>query len=438
MAVNKTPKLANEFWPAFINRQITKVIIFQIIPVTVMVGVLVLSDAIPIDSILLWTAVGITLITGLLLNLLNTTSTTAPLRDLMAAILNISGERTALTPPNPNDTKYENTGFKDALQTIYELSSEKGDNNRSAFEKTNESRLKSMMDALNITKCGFVVLNSGRKIIYANKPAPIRVDTSGQQILDLLFNGSDNLNVWLDECQENEVHAEHVWKRVPDKLPNEEGRRFFDVIASYQKGLAAETVLTLVDRTSTYINDEEDLDFISFAAHELRGPITVIKGYADILQDELADKLEGDQIELFRRLAVSSSRLSGYIDNILNTSRYDRKHLKMNLSEGNITDIYDMIADDMNLRASSQGRILNVTFPSDLPTIAVDKASMSEVLGNLIDNAIKYSNEGGTVNVFRQDKRKFCRCFNPRFWDRHAGKRCGESVSKILSFAQIA
>jgi len=155
----------------------------------------------------------------------------------------------------------------------------------------------------------------------------------------------------------------------------------------------------MIDRTQIYAEDEENLDFISFAAHELRGPITVIKGYVDILQDELADVLQGDQVELFRRLAVSSSRLSGYIDNILNTSRYDRRHLKMNLVEDTVKNVYAMIEDDMQLRASSQGRVLSTQFPEDLPTIAADRASLSEVLGNLIDNAIKYSYEGGVINV---------------------------------------
>jgi len=53
----------------------------------------------------------------------------------------------------------------------------------------------------------------------------------------------------------------------------------------------------------------------------------------------------------------------------------------------------------MQLRATSQNRILSVSFPDDLPTVAADRASISEVISNLIDNAVKYSNEGGVVNV---------------------------------------
>jgi signal transduction histidine kinase len=53
----------------------------------------------------------------------------------------------------------------------------------------------------------------------------------------------------------------------------------------------------------------------------------------------------------------------------------------------------------MQLRSSAQNRLLSVNFPDGLPSIAADPASLSEVFGNLIDNAIKYSNEGGAITV---------------------------------------
>jgi signal transduction histidine kinase len=130
-----------------------------------------------------------------------------------------------------------------------------------------------------------------------------------------------------------------------------------------------------------------------------RGPITVIRGYLDVLEEELDSVLAPDQHELFRRLTVSANRLSGYINNILNTSRYDRRHLKVHLAEDSLAGIYETIKDDMELRAHAQNRLLTVVIPADLPTIAADRASISEVMGNLIDNAIKYSNEGGAINV---------------------------------------
>ena len=90
----------------------------------------------------------------------------------------------------------------------------------------------------------------------------------------------------------------------------------------------------------------------------MRGPITVIRGYLDVLALELDSKLEPDQKELFQRLIVSGNRLSGYINNILNTSRYDRRHLKLQLHEDSLATIYETIRDDMELRAHSQHRSL--------------------------------------------------------------------------------
>ena len=399
MEVKQVPKQANQFWPSFLKRTLALVISTQIIIWLAIGFTLVLFGIMTVDSILLWVIVGSLLVINIGISLLIFIYISKPTRDLLAAIIHVSGEKSALTLPNPNSKKNERTGFHDALQTIYELASKKDELKTKPIGGTSSPEISTITSALDMTLCGFIALDHKRQILYANKSAPVHIDTNGLRQLDLLFNDGDTLNEWLNTCEKDSVHAEHVWTRIPDRLPNQENRRFFDVIASYQKGAQPETVLSLVDRTNLYVVDEENLDFIAFAAHELRGPITVIRGYLDVLNDELTEVLKNDQSELFRRLIVSSNRLSGYINNILNTSRYDRRHLKIRLVEDTVAAVYDVINDDMQLRASSQNRLLAIHFPADLPTIAVDRASMSEVFGNLIDNAIKYSNEGGAIDV---------------------------------------
>lgn len=336
-----------------------------------------------------------------------------PIKHLLAALIHIAGEPTDTPPPNPNEAHFQKNGFRPVLQTLYQLAADTpdpiGDSVASskpqlATQGISNNSKAIIESALDSTICGFVAMNSQRVITYANKAAPLRVDTNGVQSLELIFNENDTVEHWWDECEQAAVHAEKTWVRVPTKLPNEENRRFFDVIASYNKGTENEMVITLVDRTKIYEVGEEELDFIAFAAHELRGPITVIRGYLDVIQDELSDVLEEDQKELFRRLTVSSNRLSGYINNILNTSRFDRRHLRMHLSETTVDAVYKTISDDMDLRASAQNRLLSVSIPKDLPTIAADTASLGEVFSNLIDNAIKYSNEGGAIKVTGSSK----------------------------------
>lgn len=391
------PKQIRDFWPSFFGKAIGIIAFSSLLIAGGLAAALIVSGVYSADSLVLWEIVGSVLVANAATFAALLGYASRPSKDLIAAVIHISGEPTSTTPPNPNDERYAKNGFKQALQTIYELAGKEGENipdNESGPLKT------SLVEAaINASSCGFVVLDHERNVTYANKIAPVHITQDNTPSLSLLFNGTDTLNAWLDECEQHSVHAEHTWTRISDRLPEDEGRRLFDVIASYEKGATHETVLSLVDRTATYSVSEDELDFIAFAAHELRGPITVIRGYLEVLEDELDGVLQDDQHELFRRLTVSANRLSGYINNILNTSRYDRRHLKVHLNEDTLSGIYETIRDDMQLRATAQNRLLSVNIPVELPTIAADRASISEVLGNLIDNAIKYSNEGGAINV---------------------------------------
>lgn len=335
-------------------------------------------------------------------NLLMFIYTSGPIDDLMRAIARVSGEATDGPLPNPHEKKYVRNGLSTVLQAVYNLDSQKPTKHKADATNIAPSVLHSL-DRM----CGaLITLDASHNIVYASKASPLHT-VDGQLQPQLLFNHQDTLEAWLEECETSTVKAERSWRRVPNKPADQEDQRIFDVYASYEKGAAHETVLTLVDQTALYQGDEEDLNFIAFAAHELRGPITVIRGYLDVLEDELDTVLEADQRELFHRLTVSSNRLSGYINNILNTSRYDRRHLNIALVPDSLAAVYATINDDMMLRASSQNRVLSVVIPDDLPQIAADRASLSEVIGNLIDNAIKYSNEGGVINVTAEQKGDF-------------------------------
>lgn len=403
--------MARDFWPKFSRGAAILIIALQILILLAIGALLYFMGFFSENPLAFASTLVAQTILGVVASAIIYKFVARPIKDLLAAIIHVGGEPTTTTPPNPNDKRFERNGFKNVLQTIYQLAandttppvSETPDTRSAApavaasSAPTTSSAL--IEKALDETICGFVVMNHERQITYSNKAAPIHIDQNGVKTLGLLFNGEDTLENWLSEVDQNAVHAEKTWARISDKLPDEEDRRFFDVIASYDKGAESEVVLTLIDRTNLYKVGEQELDFIAFAAHELRGPITVIRGYLDVLEDELRDVLKDDQEELFRRLTVSANRLSGYINNILNTSRYDRRHLKMHLAETSLASIYDTIRDDMQMRASAQNRMLAVNIPDGLPTIAADTASLSEVLGNLIDNAIKYSNEGGAINV---------------------------------------
>ena len=389
-----------DYWPHYQKRSLNLIMFMQILTMLVVGGALLVSGAFHLNDVTFWIALIAIIISSIGVNLIVFQLVSEPVKNIMDALTHVAGEPTLTTPPNPNAKRFGKTGLKDVLQTIYEL----GANGSETVTQSTDITASPVLSALDNSQTGFVVLDSDRRVTYHNKHAPVHTDHDGKKILDLIFINEQSLDGWLTECEEHSVHAERTWTRVADKIAGEEGRRLFDVLVSYQKGSDAETVITMVDRTASYMPEEDDLDFIAFAAHELRGPITVIRGYLDVLQDELGESLQNDQKELLKRLVVSSNRLSSYINNILNASRFDRRHLKVHLREDSIADIYDTISDDMQLRAQAQNRVLGVNIPTDLPKVAADRGSIGEVMGNLIDNAIKYSNEGGAVSVYAAAK----------------------------------
>lgn len=314
-----------------------------------------------------------------------------PLEILTRAVTYISPQQSNVTPPHVNEPRHQATGLKDMVQVIYE----RKDQQVKSFTTT---------DMADLLPTGIVAIDPMGKIVYHNKQAPITEDSDNNPVLSLQFLGNDNIEQWLRSVREKKLRDVKIWQGVEDKPLGENDRHLYDVVGYYEKNSShkIEVLLATIDRTENYVEDEEAIDFISLAAHELRGPITVIRGYIDVLSQELEPMIKGDQRELMDRLDVSASRLSNYINNILNVAKYDRRHLKLHLTEDRLSHIYETIADDLQLRARTQGKLLDVEIPDDLPTIAADRNSLSEVIANLVDNALKYSREGGHVQVTAQ------------------------------------
>ncbi|MEO6727664.1 MAG: PAS domain-containing sensor histidine kinase, partial [Candidatus Saccharimonas sp.] len=383
------------YWPRY-KRQATLITIVMQLVVGAVVSMALSAGGIPLDSPLFWITLLATFLVSVVLNLSLVHILLTPLRDMVNVLKSTRDEKLTEPLANPNTPRYERDGFKPVLQSIYDIASE---DQKLAARNAADPLAPTLKAALHQTQMGVIVMDTQGTIVYANEAAPVSEDTNGGKKLDLLFEQEDTFAKWLASCRENAVHAQHTWLRISDRIVGDDARRIFNVSANYEKGSVAEVVLTCFDSTDIYQPEDNDLDFIAFAAHELRGPITVIRGYLDVLDMELEGVFAPDQKELMKRLIVSANRLTGYINNILNTSKFDRRHLVLHLSEESLTSIYDIISDDMSLRASSQNRLLAVDIPANLPTVAADRSSISEVISNLIDNAIKYSNEGGPIAV---------------------------------------
>jgi len=220
------------------------------------------------------------------------------------------------------------------------------------------------------------------------------------KVLDWLFQTDEDYGVWLERARSHKIKDQHFWERV--SVVRTDGERVIgDVAASYEKNQSdgIETVVVFMDRTAQYVADQSQLDFVAVAAHELRGPITVIRGYLDVFNEEMSKVFNVEQRALLQKMTVSAEMLSLYVNNILNVARLDQQALKLHVIKADWRDIVKEAYAELFLRAQARGRVLKLDMPATISPVGVDRVSVLEVINNLVDNAIKYSDEGGEIII---------------------------------------
>lgn len=165
-------------------------------------------------------------------------------------------------------------------------------------------------------------------------------------------------------------------------------------------------VAILIDVTEVRNIDRMKSSFVAMASHELRTPLTAIKGFSSTLLDGVDDQLYGpeDQKEFLGIVVSECDRLRRLIDDLLNTSRIEAgESLKPNYGTIDITELIEKVAK-VQQQATSKHTV-KVAIKNPLPKLIVgDQDKMDQILTNLMNNAIKYSPNGGDVVIHAKNE----------------------------------
>ncbi len=141
--------------------------------------------------------------------------------------------------------------------------------------------------------------------------------------------------------------------------------------------------------------DKMKSEFVSIASHQLRSPLTSIRGYASMLLEGSYGKLPKKANEIVQRIAEASGYMFTSIDDYLNMSRIQAGNMKYDMVDFNLKAEVEQVVDDIRAQAMKKG--LTVFFRSDVHgrgIINADKGKIRQILHNLCHNAIKYTNKG--------------------------------------------
>lgn len=145
--------------------------------------------------------------------------------------------------------------------------------------------------------------------------------------------------------------------------------------------------------------DKLKSNFLSMVSHELRTPLTTIQGYISFLRSQKQGPLNQVQNEYLKISEEETEHLNNLIEELLDLSKIEAGEFKVNLGSVDMKEIINKTVATLKISADNQNVILENNLPQNLPLVWADKERISQVVRNLIENAIKFNRTEGKVNI---------------------------------------
>lgn len=164
-------------------------------------------------------------------------------------------------------------------------------------------------------------------------------------------------------------------------------------------GYTLGAAVLLQDVTRFRLLDQIKSDLVATASHELKTPLTSIRLAHHLLLEEAVGPLTAKQTELLLDARDNTERLLAVVNNLLDLTRLERGREYLDMKPTSPTELLRSAAQMIQHRAEDKGITIAVEVPDDIPPLAVDMQRLGHALGNLLDNALTYTDRGGRITL---------------------------------------
>ena len=140
-------------------------------------------------------------------------------------------------------------------------------------------------------------------------------------------------------------------------------------------------------------------EFISVVSHELKNPMTSIRGYADLLTSGVVGEMSAQQESFIQTISTNVGRMQTLVSDLTDVSRIESGHVHMDFEAVPLVDVVGDVVRTMRAQMEEKGQSLIVSTDDDLPMVWGDRNRLVQIMTNLVSNAYKYTPENGRVEV---------------------------------------
>jgi len=195
-------------------------------------------------------------------------------------------------------------------------------------------------------------------------------------------------------ADDDQPHTAEV--SIPVPTPREVAATVATLDSSATGGRGA--LLVLSDRTRERAVERTRADFVANASHELRTPLASLIGFIDTLRGPAADDPPA-QTRFLLIMAEQAARMNRVIDDLLSLSRIELTEHQVPGDAVDVVEMVDRMVNGFEIRLQQRRITLDWPSPDDVPAVIGDEDQLEQVFQNLLDNAVKYGREGGTIRV---------------------------------------
>lgn len=149
--------------------------------------------------------------------------------------------------------------------------------------------------------------------------------------------------------------------------------------------------------------DEAKSEFLSISSHQLRTPLTIIKGHSSMLLDGSFGKMSKTVRGSVEKIFISTERLINLVESLLNISRIEAGRIEFNIAPVDLSNVTESMVNDFQQKAKDRGLKLLFASGEKVPEVAADAQKIKDVVSNIIDNAIKYTKKGEIIVGLHQE-----------------------------------